>query len=265
MRRIYIAVILCILFALTFAFVSYDKSKSRDASRNSASRPSRSQGGHSPRLAIIIDDVGSDPAAVDIIFGLTYPLTLSVLPNHPCSTAVAEEAHRRGFQVMLHLPMESQTNETPESEELRVGMSTPEVARLLGEMVQSVPYAVGVNNHQGSLATSDPRLMAELMPLLRARNLFFIDSRTTVATVAYETAERNGVRSGFRNVPFLDDIQTEPAIRRQLEIAIHDAKKKGEAIVIGHPHPETLRVLKEMLPHVQSQAVELVYVSTLVH
>jgi polysaccharide deacetylase 2 family uncharacterized protein YibQ len=212
-----------------------------------------------------MDDVGSDPAAVDALLGLAYPLTLSVLPHHLHSTAIAEEAHRRGFEVLLHLPMESQANETRESQELRIGMSTPEISRLLGEMLQSVPYAVGVNNHQGSLATSDPRLMAELMPLLRARNLFFIDSRTTRATVAYDTAQRAGVDAGFRNVPFLDDVQDESAIRHQLEIAIHGAKEKRDAIVIGHPHPRTLQVLREMLPRLQSQGITLVHVSALVH
>ncbi len=264
-RRTQFAILLAILFGLTFAFVSCDKSKSRDASRNSVPRSAHPSGNHSPRLAIIIDDVGSDPTAVDAVFALPYPVTLSILPGHPRSTAIAEEAHRRGYQVMLHLPMESQANEAPEAQELRTGMTAPEISRLLGEMLQSVPYAVGVNNHQGSLATTDPHLMAELMPQLRARNLFFVDSRTTAATVAYDTAERDGVHSGFRNVPFLDDVQEDSAIRRQLEIAVHGAKEKGEAIVIGHPHPETLRVLREILPYLQSHGVELVRVSSLVH
>ncbi len=265
MRRTRSVILLCFLGGLTFASISCDKPKSRETFRNTAPHAVQPQGRHSPRLAIIIDDVGSDPTAVDAIFALPYPLTLSVLPDHPRSTAIAEEAHRRGYQLMLHLPMESQANESPEPRELRVGMPLSDVSNLLGEMLQSVPYAVGVNNHQGSLATSDRRLMAELMPLLRARSLFFIDSRTTAATVAYNTAEREGVHSGFRNVPFLDDIPLESAVRHELEIAIHDAKEKGEVIVIGHPHPETLRVLRELLPRLPSQGVELVYVSALVH
>ena len=253
-----------ILFALLLALAGCDKLKSLSSSRSSTPKPTRQQVSRSPRLAIIIDDVGSDESAVDAIFALHYPLTLSVLPNHPHSSEIAEEAYRRGYQVMLHLPMESQANEAPETQELRPWMSSAEVSRMLGEMLRNVPHAAGVNNHQGSLATSDPRLMAELMPLLRARNLFFIDSRTIAATVAYDTAERDGVRSAYRNVPFLDDIQQESAIHHQVEIAIHGAKEKGEAIVIGHPHPETLRVLREFLPQLKSQGVELVPVSALV-
>jgi uncharacterized protein len=218
-----------------------------------------------PRLAIILDDVAADPAAVDTIFSLRYPLTLSVLPNHAHSTEIARDAHRRGYEVMLHLPMESLANETPESQELRPRMSPGEISSLLDSMLKSVPGAVGVNNHQGSLATSDPRLMAELMPMLRSHDLFFIDSRTTAATVAYDAAESASVPCAFRNVPFLDDVQEVGAIRRQLELAAKDAREKGQAIAIGHPHPATLRALSEFLPTAEAHGIHLVYASDLVH
>jgi uncharacterized protein len=218
-----------------------------------------------PRLAVILDDVAGDSAAVDSIFSLHYPLTLSILPNHPHSTQIAQEAHRRGYQVMLHLPMESVANETPESQELRPGMPPAEISSELTAMLASVPYAAGINNHQGSLATSDPRLMANLMPLLRNHNLFFIDSRTTAATVAYDAAQSAGVPCAYRNVPFLDDVQEVSVIRRQLEIAAKDAREKGQAIAIGHPHPTTLRALTEFLPTAEAQGIHLVHASDLVH
>ena len=217
------------------------------------------------RLAIILDDVGSDPSAVDTIFLLHYPLTLSVLPNHPRSTQIAEEARRRGYQVLLHLPMESVVDETPETQELRPGMSAVEISSSLNSMLASVPGAVGVNNHQGSLATSNAELMAALMPLLRSHHLFFIDSRTTAATLAYEQAQSAGVPSASRNVPFLDDVQEGGAIRRQLELAFKDAREKHEAIAIGHPHPETLRALADLLPQAEAQGIRLVPASNLVH
>ena len=165
---------------------------------------------------------------------------------------------------MLHLPMRAIANETPEAHQLEAGMSGEEVARVLGGMLESVPTASGVNNHEGSLATSDAKLMGELMPLLKQRDLFFVDSRTTAATVAFEEAERAGARSGFRNVPFLDDVQDVAAIRKQLELAMRGAKEKGAAIAIGHPHAETLRALREMLPEAEAQGVHLVVVSELV-
>jgi len=221
--------------------------------------------GPCPCLAIVLDDLGSDLAAADEIFALNYPLTISVLPHHPHSTEIAEEAHSRGYQVMLHLPMQSVANETPEAEEIRTGMSSAKISSELEGMLQSVPHVVGVNNHQGSQATSDAALMKELMPLLRAHQLFFLDSRTTAATVAFDAARQAGVRSAFRNVPFLDDVQDTTEIRRQLQLAIRGAKEKGQAIAIGHPHSTTLHALTEVLPQVEAQGVHLVLVSTLVH
>ncbi len=129
-----------------------------------------------PRLAIILDDLGSDRAAAEAIFALPYPLTTSILPNHEYSTEIANEAHRRGYQVMLHLPMQSIANETPEAQELRPGMPATEVSALVEQFLQKVPGVAGVNNHQGSQATSDPELMDELMPVLRDRRLFYVDS-----------------------------------------------------------------------------------------
>lgn len=230
-----------------------------------ASKIPRKNPSNTPKLAIILDDLGSDQAAADAIFALPYPLTISVLPNHEHSVAIAEKAHVHGVQVMLHLPMESLANEAPEPQELHIGMTSAQVNRTLNEMLSEVPHVEGVNNHQGSRATSDPALMNDLMPALRTRKLFFIDSRTTAATVAFETAERDHVRSAFRNVPFLDDVRDEAAIRAQLELAIRGAKEKGEAVAIGHPHPETLRALKAMLPQAEAQGVRLVHASDLVH
>jgi uncharacterized protein len=132
-------------------------------------------------------------------------------------------------------------------------------------LLQAVPDAAGVNNHQGSQSTADAALMNELMPVLREHNLFYVDSRTTAATVAYDTAQRCGVRSGFRNVPFLDDVAEAGAVRKQLLLALRDARKKGDAIAIGHPYPATLQALRDVLPQAKEQGVRLVFASEVVH
>lgn len=263
---------LLVLTALCLSFTGCGKVKSRLNSLLQPNRASKTQpAAHlphplvaGPRLAIILDDVGSDTSAVATIFSLRYPLTLSILPNHPRSAEIAQDAHHRGYQVMLHLPMESVDNEKPEIQELRPGMSQAEVSSILNSMLRTVPYAAGVNNHQGSLATSNAQLMAELMPVLRNHQLFFIDSRTTAATVAYDAAQNVGVPCAFRNVPFLDDVQEVSAVRRQLEIAAKDAHQKGQAVAIGHPHPATLRALAEFLPQAKAQGIHLVHASDLV-
>jgi polysaccharide deacetylase 2 family uncharacterized protein YibQ len=229
----------------------------------SARPPATTEGGYA-RLAIILDDLGNDRAAADAIFALQCPITISVLPNHPRSIEIAQEAHRRGYQVMLHLPMESMGHERPEAQELRPGMSAGDVSTLVDHLLQAVPDVAGVNNHQGSQSTADAALMDELMPVLRAHNLYYVDSRTTAATVAYDTAQRFGVRSGFRNVPFLDDVAEVGAVRKQLQLALRDARKKGDAIAIGHPHPATLQALRDVLPEAKLQGVRLVFASELV-
>jgi len=226
---------------------------------------STSQQVEGARLAIILDDLGNDRSAANAIFALKIPITMSVLPNHPHSIEIAEEAHRRGYQVMLHLPMQSVGNERPESQELHTGMSASDVAALVDQSLQGIPDVVGVNNHQGSQSTADAELMDELMPVLRQHKLFYVDSRTTTATVAYDEAQRLGVRSGFRNVPFLDDVAEVAAVHKQLQRALRGAREKGEAIAIGHPHPATLQALREVLPQAKSQGVSLVFVSELVH
>ncbi|GAC1700872.1 MAG: divergent polysaccharide deacetylase family protein [Candidatus Acidiferrum sp.] len=226
--------------------------------------PRGAEGGHA-RLAIIIDDLGEDRAAADRIFFLHYPLTLSVLPTYAHSTDIAQDAHARGYQVMLHLPMQSLGEGHTEARELRPGMPSDEIPRVIGEFLALVPDAIGVNNHQGSRATADAALMSQLMPILRERRLFYVDSRTTASTVAYETARRYGVRSAFRSVPFLDDVAEVGAVRRQFALALRGARAKGEAIAIGHPHQATLEALRELLPTAEAQGVRLVFVSELVH
>lgn len=216
-----------------------------------------------PRLAIILDDLGYDRAAADSLFALPFPLTISVLPHLPLSTEIAEEASRRGDQVLLHLPMQSDApGARTEEVELRVGMNAAQVDAALAGMLQTVPLAAGVNNHQGSRATSDPALMAELMPALRQRNLFFIDSRTTASTVAYDAAIRAGVPAASRKV-FLDDTQTPEAILGQLDLAARDALRDGSAIAIAHPHPVTIAVLSRAVPRLEARGIELVYAADL--
>jgi len=227
--------------------------------RNNSSKPGVA------RLAIIIDDMGYDRALADAVIALPFPLTVSVLPHLPISSEVAEEAHGRGDEVLLHLPMESEVETAkPEEIELRVEMTAEQVSSAVAGMLQTVPHVVGVNNHQGSLATSDPLLMGALMPVLRERGLFFIDSRTDARTVAFDMARRDGVRAASRKV-FLDDTATRGAIISQLELAARDAARDGFTIAIGHPRAATIAALGEEVPRLEARGVRLVFASDVVH
>ena len=165
---------------------------------------------------------------------------------------------------MLHLPMESVSNRRAESHELRPGMSQRDVTALVDGFISAVPGVTGVNNHQGSESTANTPLMNELMRVLHEHKLFYIDSRTTAATVAFDAARHAGVPTAYRNVPFLDDVAEVNAVARQLHLALREAREKNDAIAIGHPHPATLKALHEVLPEAKAQGVRLVYASELV-
>jgi hypothetical protein len=209
--------------------------------------------------------MGNDRSADEAAIALPFPLTISILPHLPLSTEIADAAAHRGDEVMLHLPMQPDSESTPtEAIELRLGMSGREVRSVLAGMLETVPHASGVNNHEGSKATADPGLMDALMPALHDRGLFFVDSRTTASTVAYDTARHYGVRTASRKV-FLDDSLANKAIREQIDLAARDADRDGDAIAIGHPHPETIAALREILPRLKQQGIQLVFASDLVH
>jgi uncharacterized protein len=237
-----------------------EESGESHAARHPAAAPHKG-----PKLAIIVDDMGNDRETAESLIALPFPLTFSILPHLPLSGQIADAAAHRGDEVMLHLPMQPDSETTPtEAIELRLGMPGGEVRSVLAGMLQTVPHASGVNNHEGSRATADPALMDELMPALRERGLFFIDSRTSASTVAYDTAHRYGVRAASRKV-FLDDSTNEAAIRGQIELAARDAEQNAEAIAIGHPHPETIAALREVLPRLEKRGIQLVFASDLAH
>jgi len=217
------------------------------------------------QLAILVDDLGYDAAAARAVLSLPGRVSVAILPNLPESQGIAEEAHRRGIEVLLHLPMQSVAGEEKaEKIELRVGEPAAEVSRVLDEMLATVPGAVGVNNHQGSRATANAALMTALAAALRQRGLFFVDSRTSAASIALDIARRAGVPAAGRNV-FLDDDEDPAAIRRQLQHAGRLAREQGSCIAIGHPHTATLSALAEALPEIEARGVRLVSVSAIVN
>lgn len=217
------------------------------------------------RAAFVIDDLGQNLGAAGQLLKLSYPIAFSILPNLPHSKQTAEEVHRAGHEVMLHLPMEPGNRAPLISGDgvIRVGMSDAEVARILEADLASVNYVRGVNNHQGSRATADPRLMLALMRILAQHRLFFVDSRTTTDTVAFDEARRAGVPTFFRSV-FLDDEANTSYVLGQLARFHRVVKSQGAALAIGHPHPSTIAALEQYLPQLERDDIRVVPVSELV-
>jgi len=218
-----------------------------------------------PRLAIVIDDLGNELAPARRLAGWPEPVAGAVLPGLAYSAASARALSEGGKQVLLHLPMEPQgfPRVRPGPGVILRAQSDGEITQTLEADLATVPGAAGVNNHMGSAATADPRVMRAVARVLSHRGLFFVDSRTTDATVAERTAEEESVPSARRRV-FLDDVATEAAVKERLDEALERARTEGSAIAIGHPYPATLAVLERELPTAGEKGVKLVKVGELV-
>ena len=216
-------------------------------------------------MAVVVDDLGNELAPAARIAGWREPVAGAVLPDLRWSAASAEALARGGHEVLLHLPMEPEgyPRVRPGPGLVLRSQSDAEIERLLEDDLATVPGAVGVNNHMGSAATADPRVMRAVARVLARRGLFFLDSRTTDATVAEKTAEEASVRVASRRV-FLDDVAREDAILAQLDELVRRAHQDGAAIAIGHPYPATLFVLEKELPEMRKRGVEVVKVGELV-
>ena len=211
------------------------------------------------RLAILLDDAGQRFDLVDAAIALPDEVGVAVLPFLPKSTETATAVHKAGHEVWLHLPMEPQgyPKADPGPGAVLVSMDTAAIRTAVHSALNSIPFAVGVNNHMGSRATADLKTMTWVMQELSARNMAFIDSRTTSATVAEEAARAQGVPATRRHV-FLDNKRQAAAIRRQLDEAVYRCRMDGEAVAIGHLDEVTLQVLAEDLPGIAGRGADLV-------
>jgi polysaccharide deacetylase 2 family uncharacterized protein YibQ len=218
-----------------------------------------------PKVAIVIDDLGGENQMSQEILHWNVPLTLSILPFTPYSKVLAQQAHQRGKEVILHLPMEpyGYPQTKPGEGVLLQEMEEEKLLRQLSRDLEAVPNIKGVSNHMGSRLMEDPGKVRIIMKELKRRGLFFLDSRTSPQTMGIQIAESIGVRATERNL-FLDHSQDPEEIKRQLEKLAQLSLETGSAIGIGHPHPSTLKSLKEMIPRMKEKGIKIVPLSSLV-
>ena len=176
------------------------------------------------RLAIVIDDCGYADNQGFISF--EAPLTLAVLPHVPHSRRVAEQAVAQGKEVILHLPMEPTGKSDPGPGALTTDMKPDALREQVSANFEAVPGVSGLNNHQGSKASADEKLMGAVLDEAKRRGLYYLDSRTTNATVAPELAPKLGVPLYSRDI-FLDNVDDVESIIAQLRRAEEVAKIKG--------------------------------------
>jgi polysaccharide deacetylase 2 family uncharacterized protein YibQ len=217
-----------------------------------------------PRLAIIIDDCGQWPTTERGFVALDFPVTLSVLPHVRYGPAIARAADAAGKGVMLHLPMQTISGRYPGPGTITVKMPDDAIRSEVEGDLAELPEARGVNNHEGSLATADRRVMGDVADVLVRENRFWIDSKTSAASIAASVTRDRGIPTASRDV-FLDDVDNEAAVESQLREAAARAREDGSAIAIGHPREATLLAVRTLGPELMAAGIDLTLASNLVH
>lgn len=212
-----------------------------------------------------MDDMGYSLDAIYDILSLEEPITVAVIPFSPLGKQTALLAHQNNLEILLHLPLESINNsETYNDIEgmIHTGMSEQEIITVLERDLDEIPHISGVNNHMGSRVTPNETMMNIILNRLKRRDLFFVDSRTTGDTVAYDLARVLGIPAAQRQV-FLDNEADETLIKDKLIELFTLAQRTGEAVGICHPLPETIRVLKDFFQLAETFDAKPVFVSEL--
>ncbi len=212
-----------------------------------------------PVIAIVIDDLGGDTVHTARAIQLPRRIALAFLPYPRDTPRLARDAARAGHEVLVHLPMQAQGPHDPGPMALGVALPPAENVRRLDWALSRVPDFVGVNNHEGSLFTSNPDALAPVMARVAERRVFFFDSRTTPASQVVSVARAYGVESAGRDV-FLDDVPTIDGVDAQLHALEAKARASGAAIAIGHPNEITLDAVAYWAAH--EQGFELVTLKT---
>jgi polysaccharide deacetylase 2 family uncharacterized protein YibQ len=219
-----------------------------------------------PEVCLIIDDGGYKKGqALEDLYQFKVPVTLSIIPDLQFSRDLAKEAPAHGIEVMCHMPMQGHEEWFTDNykEFLKLGMRVEDVEQVLGQALDALPGCVGMNNHMGSQATADEDLMLKVCQVLKARNLYLIDSRTTAQSVEADEAVKVHLVHAKRDI-FLDNVVAPEAILIQLRKLVRVAKKNGVGVGIGHFKPVTLATLRDAIPALKAQGIQFVYASEVV-
>ncbi len=200
-------------------------------------------------IVLVIDDFGyRNDNISDRFLNLSIPITCAIIPGHIASKKFAKKAVSYGKEVIIHMPMESENYSPGEDEyKLLTSMTSELLENKLIQAFESLPEAIGMNNHQGSKATSDSKTMTVLASVLKDRGKYFIDSRTSSLTIGEKTMISFGVPTARRNI-FLDNNNDLDKIEEQMNKLANSAKKNGVAVGLGHARKNTLSVIEKVVP-----------------
>lgn len=210
-----------------------------------------------PRIVVVIDDVGPNLAQAREAISLPPAVTLAILPYAENAAELAREARINGHEILVHLPMEPTNDADPGPEAMLADLPDAEFSRRLEWNLGRITDYVGVNNHMGSQLTQDPVAMQRVLSALKQRGLLFLDSRTIATTIAGDLSRAMQLPTLERDV-FIDNDLAPDKIRRQLQQAEDIARAQGSAVLIGHPHKETLDVLRDWFDTLEARGFLLV-------
>ena len=229
------------------------------AARRSALKPLPPPKGR--YLFFVIDDAGNSLKELDAFLRLPFPLTVAVLPGLPNSEKAAAAVRAAGKELILHQPMQALGGQDPGPGALLLGMERPEIERIVEDNLKTVPGAIGMNNHMGSAATTDPGIMEAVTAVAKRRGIYYLDSRTTSGTAVAAATRREGIAYWERDV-FLDNAPDRASIVRAVEDGKKHAAKARPAIMIGHVwSAELAQTLMELYPQLVAEGFSLSTIS----
>ncbi|HOZ00871.1 MAG TPA: divergent polysaccharide deacetylase family protein [Candidatus Syntrophosphaera sp.] len=216
-------------------------------------------------IAIVVDDFGSVKG--DLLQGfldLPREVTFAIFPDLDNSVSTMELAKAQGRETLVHVPMEpiDYPVVNPGKDPILVDMSQAEVERVINRSLNEMPYCLGINNHMGSLATSDQRCMGFVMEALRKRGKAFLDSRTSNVSVAYQTAQKERITT-YRNDLFLDSPDISNAtMERKIQQILNLGASSREVVAITHCHSsQKLAYLKTFIARIRAEGYTLIPLS----
>ncbi|MHB8830300.1 MAG: divergent polysaccharide deacetylase family protein [Syntrophales bacterium] len=276
MRRFSVlgVIIAAALIAAAFLFlertITPEKPAPRDDRRGDYKTPEEHPPSRPPekmqtrQVAIIIDDIGFDLRALKKLADIPAPLAFAILPNTPHAAEAAEFLNKGNREILLHLPMEplSYPKQSPGAGALMADMEETQIIRQLDENLAAVPHAAGVNNHMGSRFMEDALRLKMVMKELKKRGLYFVDSRTSSHSRGKEAAAETGVRFAAKDIFIDHDKGYEAALENLRKAATRADKNNGNPLLlIGHPHADTIRAIKDVLPFWEKEGVQIVALS----
>ena len=218
------------------------------------------------KVALLVDDFGysNGPVVEAFLNELDIPLTVAIIPGTPYANLVAEKAYKQKKEIMVHLPMQPQQEFKGSYRWIVLeGMPESKIKKLVREAIEDVPHARGLNNHMGSLITTQEEPMRAVLEVIKRENLYFVDSRSSHNSIAFSLARRMGVRSA-RNDCFLDNQKEIEYIKERFYSHLESVKNGRDSVAVCHATLTTARAIKEIVSQLEKRKIELVLVSELV-